>query len=108
MFLSCHPATGRDLGLALNEAMASGRPVIAGSRVGGARDLIEPDCGWIFPSGDLDALTAVLRTPLSLGREGLAARGRAAQVRSETWSTEAAATGIEQAVVAEVRKRRSP
>jgi glycosyltransferase involved in cell wall biosynthesis len=61
---------GETWGLAMNEAMASGRPVIAGSRVGGARDLIEVgSTGWVFESANLAALIDVLHSALALGRE---------------------------------------
>jgi len=39
-------------GLAMNEAMASGIPVLASVNCGGAIDLIQDDCGFIFPLND--------------------------------------------------------
>jgi glycosyltransferase involved in cell wall biosynthesis len=36
-------------GLAMNEAMASGIPVLASEKCGGAIDLINENCGFIFP-----------------------------------------------------------
>jgi glycosyltransferase involved in cell wall biosynthesis len=88
-------------GLALNEAMASGRPVIASSRVGGARDLITADVtGWTFESGDRRDLEAVLRRALARGRPGLHAVGRAAQASSVNWSSEESARRIREAVLA--------
>jgi glycosyltransferase involved in cell wall biosynthesis len=76
-------------GLALNEAMASGRAVIASTKVGGARDLIRGgENGWIFESGDRMALEDALRTATSGGRHGLHAMGRAAQALSVHWSAE--------------------
>jgi glycosyltransferase involved in cell wall biosynthesis len=52
---------GETWGLALNEAMATGRAIIASSKVGGARDLILPGTnGWIFESGDRGALERAL------------------------------------------------
>lgn len=55
------PGTG---GLALQEAMAHGLPVIAAEADGTQKDLVSPSNGWLVPPGDLDALTAVLRAAL--------------------------------------------
>ena len=88
-------------GLALNEAMASGRPVIASSMVGGARDLVRHgENGWIFDSGNRPALEDVLRTAIDRGRERLQAMGRVAQAESMYWSSEESARRIAEAVLA--------
>src|ERR1700733_3537619 len=102
---------GETWGLALNEAMASGRAVIAGSRVGGARDLVEPGAtGWVFESRSREDLVHVLRAAVSLGREGLMRMGEEAQRRSSSWSTEAAAAAIASTVISAcaARHRRAP
>ena len=88
-------------GLALNEAMASGRAVIASTKVGGACDLIHaPEDGWMFESGSQKALEDVLRRAVNCGRPGLHAMGRAAQASSVHWSTEESARLIGEAVLA--------
>lgn len=88
-------------GLAMNEAMASGRAVIASTRVGGACDLIQPgENGWIFESGDRAALTHLLRQAVGYGRARLHAMGRAAQAGGVQWSTEASARRIGEATLA--------
>ncbi len=88
-------------GLALNEAMASGRPVIASSKVGGARDLIRAGVdGWIFESGDRKALEGALGRAVDVGRRGLRTMGRAAQAQSVHWSTAESARRIGEAVLA--------
>jgi glycosyltransferase involved in cell wall biosynthesis len=80
--------------------MASRRPVIAGSKVGAARDLIaESVNGWVFESGDLEQLTAVVRRALLCDDAILGAMGVAAERESARWSAEAAAAGIEEAVL---------
>jgi glycosyltransferase involved in cell wall biosynthesis len=56
------PGTG---GLAVQEAMAHGLPVIVGEGDGTQDDLVRPENGWRVVSGDVDALTAVLREALS-------------------------------------------
>lgn len=49
-------------GLAINEAMCLGRPVIVSSHVGCAQDLVHPDRnGLIFPAGDVAALAHCLQ-----------------------------------------------
>jgi glycosyltransferase involved in cell wall biosynthesis len=89
---------GETWGLAMNEAMASGRPVIAGSRVGGARDLVRAgETGWIFESGNLASLIDVLRIAIGLGRHRLLGLGRVARNGIAKWSTVEAASGIERA-----------
>jgi glycosyltransferase involved in cell wall biosynthesis len=88
-------------GLALNEAMASGRAIIASSKAGGACDLIlSGENGWIFESGNRSALEDVLRRAVARGRPGLHAMGRTAQAQSVHWSTEESARRIGEAVLA--------
>jgi glycosyltransferase involved in cell wall biosynthesis len=70
---------GETWGLALNEAMACGRAVIASDKTGAALDLIQPGRnGFVFPSGNLSALSAVLHESLvdaarlqEMGRQSL-------------------------------------
>lgn len=79
-------------GLALNEAMACGRALLASDRVGGARDLITPGRnGWIFESGNAAALEQALRAAAALGHDGLRSMGAASRAASEAWSTEESA-----------------
>jgi glycosyltransferase involved in cell wall biosynthesis len=65
-------------GLAIQEAMAHGLPVIVGEADGTHIDLVRPANGWIVPRRDLGALTTVLAEALSdtdrldrMGRESL-------------------------------------
>lgn len=81
---------GETWGLALNEAMACGRAVIASSRVGGARDLIVPGItGWQFGAGDVDGLAQILNVCASMPREKLRSIGVTAASHVRQWSTEA-------------------
>jgi glycosyltransferase involved in cell wall biosynthesis len=49
-------------GLVVNEALASGLPVIAASSVGSAADLLAPSgAGIVFPTGDVAALTGAMQ-----------------------------------------------
>jgi glycosyltransferase involved in cell wall biosynthesis len=90
---------GETWGLALNEAMSCGRPVIASDRVGGARDLVEPGItGWLFQSENRAQLAAVIHTALTCDAAALGAMGLAAQRKAARWSIGTAAEGIEHAV----------
>ena len=94
------PSQQETWGLALNEAMASQRPIIASSKVGGARDLIAHNVnGWVFRSGNVDELGAVLRNALVSDDATLGSMGIASVRESARWSAEAAAAGIEEAVL---------
>jgi glycosyltransferase involved in cell wall biosynthesis len=96
---------GETWGLALNEAMASGRAVIASSKVGGARDLIRPGVnGWTFRSGDIDDLVRVLSEAARLGLSGLKAMGTESQKMSYMWSTEECAVGTRESVEQAVKR----
>jgi glycosyltransferase involved in cell wall biosynthesis len=91
---------GETWGLAMNEAMASGRAVIAASRAGGARDLIRTgETGWIFESENLAGLVNLLKVALALGRDSLLGMGTSAQKYIAQWSTYEAARGIELAAL---------
>jgi len=73
------PSERETWGLVVNEVMNAGRPVIASDRVGSARDLVRDDVnGFVYASGDIEALTARLREALAdparlaaMGRESL-------------------------------------
>jgi glycosyltransferase involved in cell wall biosynthesis len=62
------PSFGRDetWGLAVNEAMCLGKPIIVSSHVGCAQDLVRPgENGLVFPAGNVSALTEALRDALA-------------------------------------------
>ena len=93
------PSRSETWGLALNEAMASGRAVIAGTKVGATRDLIRHSVnGWSFESGSASELRDVLRHAIAMDRHALATMGRLGARAIEAWSTPAAAAGIADAV----------
>lgn len=65
---------GETWGLAINEAMCSGRPIIASDHVGCAEDLVQSDYnGLVFPAGNIKALTDALK------------KAFASSQRLETW-----------------------
>ena len=89
---------GETWGLAVNEAMASGRPVIVSDRVGCAPDLVAgEESGLIFASDDVGALGSSLvrlMRDLALSRQ----MGRVAKERIGEWTFTAQAEAIEEAV----------
>lgn len=56
------PGTG---GLAVQQAMSRGLPVIVAEADGTQADLVRPENGWVLPPNDDDALLAALQTALS-------------------------------------------
>jgi len=72
--------------MVVNEAMLCGCPVAVSDRVGAKYDLIaRARMAYVFPSGDVDALAAILRDALS-DPEKRSRMGEAARLRMETWS----------------------
>ena len=83
-------------GLAVNEAMASGRAVAVSDRVGCAPDLVVPDrTGWVFPSGDTVALERVLQEIHARGRDDLRAMGSRGREHIADWDVSRQADCIE-------------
>lgn len=58
------PSLSETWGVAVNEALACGSPVIASDAVGAAHDLIQEGEGVVVPAGDVGALTAALLAPM--------------------------------------------
>lgn len=91
-------AYGETWGMAVNEALACGRPVLVSDHVGCAADVVTDACGRVFPIADPKALTAALRD-LTASRSVLSAMREAAAERarhfdfSETERTLLAAIG---------------
>jgi len=55
-------AYGESWGLAVNEALACGRPVIVSDRVGCATDVVDASCGRIFPWNDWTKFGTTIET----------------------------------------------
>lgn len=84
---------GETWGLAVNEAMACGIPVIASDRCGCAVDLIQPEKnGYAFQAGSQEALRAVLGKACD---SDAAAMGRAAAEEISRWSVDQLCASIE-------------
>jgi glycosyltransferase involved in cell wall biosynthesis len=75
-------AYGETWGLAVNEALASGRPVVVSDRVGCAADVVDDSCGRVFPRDDWAAMAAAIgalaasRAALERSRGAAALRAR--------------------------------
>lgn len=81
------PSIRETWGLALNEAMASGRAVAASDRVGGAIDLIQSGRnGWIFRANCVDAIRDCLAKAAAEGRHGLRVFGERSRQIIGDWS----------------------
>jgi glycosyltransferase involved in cell wall biosynthesis len=101
------PSRHEPWGLIVNEAMASGCPVIVSSDVGSAPDLITNGVeGFIYPVGDVPALTSALGQVL-LSPHTAAAMGAAARQRIAAWSFEADVHGLRSALAVTTRKLRA-
>ena len=98
------PSSDEPWGLVVNEAMASGLPVIVSDDVGAATDLVQGrGTGRTYPVGDVERLADCLSELLGSG-ELRRAMGRTAESVIADWSPEASAAGIAAAALA-VAKR---
>jgi glycosyltransferase involved in cell wall biosynthesis len=85
----CLPSNGPNetWGLAINEAMASGKAILASDKVGAAVDLVKPgQNGEVFKSGDVFNLFLNLKKLVSAGKNELAKMGEYSQILIKDWS----------------------
>lgn len=95
-----HASTTEQWGLVINEAMASGMPVLVSERCGCAPDLVENTRnGFTFDPYDVDAL-ANLMLKMSSGDCDRVAMGRASREIISRWTPDNFAEGLAQAVEA--------
>jgi glycosyltransferase involved in cell wall biosynthesis len=83
------PSAGESWGLAVNEALACGRPVLVSDRVGCAADVVDPTYGRIFKSDDWSEFERIVESLVADGAK-LAEMGRFAAKRA--WSFDVAVT----------------
>lgn len=88
------PSEREPWGLAVNEAMACGTPVVVSDQVGCHFDLVDETTGAVFPAGDVRALA----TAMSRVLEASPAAGAAALARVGSWNLGATVAGIEAAL----------
>lgn len=93
------PSKSETWGLALNEAMAGGKAIIASDRVGAAVDLIEEGKnGWVCKVNDLDSLVDCLKSAATVGRAGLTQMGERSKQIIDDWTIERQVDAIAAAV----------
>ena len=92
-------AFGETWGLAVNEALACGRPVLVSDHVGCASDVVDGACGQIFSCADPEGLIHALRD-LTKNRYKLSAMGRAAMDRARLFDI----TRTEAALITSIRQ----
>lgn len=93
-----HASTTEQWGLVVNEAMASGLPVLISNRCGCARDLVQPGVnGFTFDPYDVEQL-GQLMLKISNPDFPLAAFGDASRTIISEWGPERFASGLQSAV----------
>lgn len=89
----CMPSRWEGSPLALHEAMAYGRPIVA-TAVGGIPEMLSEDSALLIPPGDVHALAAALEKLLQ-DRNLAEQLGKAARQRAEHWpDASATAAGV--------------
>ena len=92
------PSEYEPFAVVVNEASCCGCPAAASHRVGAAADLIAPvNPDFVFPCGDIPALTELLQRALSDPNE-LARRGQDSLRRMQSWSARENIIGVLDAV----------
>lgn len=100
------PAEKEPWGLAVNEAMNAGCPVIVTDQCGCHADLVDESCGVVVPAGKADALAEALARVLG-DPERRRIMGNLARERIRKWNFEACVTGLK-AALAHVRQKPPP
>jgi glycosyltransferase involved in cell wall biosynthesis len=102
------PSRHEPWGLVVNEAMASGTPVILSNEVGCHPDLLTDGIeGYLLPAGNLPALTEALHKILE-DSERAARMGQNALARIRPWSIEADIRSLRQAIFSVAHKHVRP
>ena len=102
------PSVKEPWGLVVNEAMASGLPVLVSARCGCAADLVEDGRnGFIFDCDDSRVLAALMERISSMRTEDLAAMGLQSRRIIANWTPEVWAEHLSQAVRAARSCKRS-
>jgi colanic acid/amylovoran biosynthesis glycosyltransferase len=74
------PSFAEGLPVVIMEAFALGRPVIS-TYIAGIPELVDANCGWLAPAGDVHGLAAAMRDALSAEPARLACMGEEARRR---------------------------
>lgn len=90
-----HASTTEQWGLVVNEAMASGLPVLVSARCGSATELVEVGVnGFTFDPYDVNAIAERLEKLTSASEEQRLAMGTASQDKIAAWGPARFATGL--------------
>jgi glycosyltransferase involved in cell wall biosynthesis len=93
-----HPALAEPWGLVINEAMASGLPVISSRNVGAAEELVREGVnGFLFDPEDVEELAGLMGRVAEMPREERLAMGEASRGLIAEWGPERFARGAEEA-----------
>lgn len=101
--LFCLPSEGpgETWGLAVNEAMASGKAILVSDKVGCATDLVKEKSGAIFNAGSIAGLKEKIEV-LTHSKAGLRELGNGSRVLIEDWNFTRIAETIEQQLINDV------
>jgi glycosyltransferase involved in cell wall biosynthesis len=91
--LFCMPSKSESWGLAINEAMAAGKAILASDMVGSASDLVKPANGMIFQSNNIADLKQKL-VKLTYSKSKLTQKGQSSKVIIQKWNFETQVKGI--------------
>lgn len=92
------PSRTEPWGMVVNEAMNAGRPMILSDRVGAGADLLQHgESGFVFPSGNAEALAACIRRLIDDPAFRLKAGGRSLEIINR-WNTGLAVAGVKRAL----------
>ncbi len=95
IFVMCSQE-GETWGLSANEAMNFRLPLVLSDLTGSSADLVAPnENGWVFKTGDVDALAERLDALLALPAEALARMGEVSQKRVQQYSFQKIIEGLE-------------
>jgi glycosyltransferase involved in cell wall biosynthesis len=75
------PSFAEGLPVVIMEALAMGRPVISTYVAGIPELVVNGECGWLVPAGDVDALSAAMKRALLAGPDELQRMGIAGRAR---------------------------
>jgi 1,2-diacylglycerol 3-alpha-glucosyltransferase len=90
-----HPAKSEAWGLVVNEAAASGLPLLVSERVGARYELVEHGSnGFLFPPEDLSAICDVLLRASAANASALAEMGRRSLDMAAKWTPDRFGTGL--------------
>jgi glycosyltransferase involved in cell wall biosynthesis len=94
-----HPALSEPWGLVINEAMASGLPILSSGNVGAAEELVQEGAnGFSFDPDDVEGLAGLMAQMAGMSVEKRLAMGKASERLILEWGPERFARGAQEAV----------